>query len=1019
MKLLRRFSYFVLLLSLISCGGGSLSNGGDGNGGSNGGGTTPDPIAISLALSNQEVTRTSSVTVTATITQGNNLLTGTDVSFATDLGTLSPVLSTITTDAQGVAVITLNAGTDVGTGIITVSLSSGETNTIQFNIPPIDIALVLSNEMVTVGVSTTVTATITQGNDVLTGTDVSFTTDLGTLSPVLSTITTDAQGVAVITLNAGTDVGVGTLNAFLESGESNTIEFNIPPILISLNLSSDTVSGQAPITVNAVVSQGSSVLSGTVVNFTSTLGAFSPSSGTALTDANGVTTITLTAGNVRGAGTVTASLASGNTTKDISFTTQGDDIGIVGDININVGLVDKSGTSTQTITASKSGKLIATVNGITSPVIVTFTSTVGDIPIATAITNSDNQASVDILAGDSLGAGTVTASIATGENGQVLLVVGASNVLMGSGSPFQEGVADISLNTISAGGTTVVTVNIIDDQGSLFKEPVEVNFSSSCTSLATPSASLSSPIITSNGVATSTYLAKGCVGDDPISVNANAGGINLSAATSVNVLPASVGSIEFISATPENIGILGTGALGGAESSTVVFKVLDTNANPVNNQVVNFSLNTNVGGVALIPSSATTDNNGFVQTVINSGTVATSVRVKADIAGSSPLISSQSSVLVVSTGIPDQDSFSLSADILNVEGWDLEGSEVQVTARMADAFNNPVPDGTAVSFTTEGGSIDPSCTTLNGACTVTWRSQFPYPEGHVLIHDSDSSEGNGAGNENDINVNGATVHPAQPVNTLGQKFGGRATITATAIGEESFPDLNGNGRFDASEVAAFKGLNISGLPYDLKEAFVDHNEDGKYNPAEGGDVNNSGKLEEFMDFNNDSVFTQNDGLYNGVLCALDANGQPAHAGCSSTQKSINVRRSLVLIMSGSNGFVTLNATNDALSKGDPNINPNDTTVYIAGENTGSAVVTIADLHNQPLPAGTKINFTASAGSVVAGASNVWPNDNHNGGIRFSVSIKGEKEPKSGLLSVTIETPNGVKESIGFANIVIQ
>jgi hypothetical protein len=911
MKLLRHFSYIVLFMSLISCGGGSLST--DGNAGGN---TTTDPFVISLSLSDQNVSASAPVTVSATVTQGNKAVADSVVSFAATLGAFLPNTGTALTDANGVATITLTAGSEYGTGIITASLASGE---------------------------------------------------------------------------------------------SSDISFIIDPVVISLSLSNQNVSGLAPVTVSATVTQGNNGIADTVVSFAATLGAFSPSSGTALTDANGVATITLTAGNVRGAGTITASLASGEA-KDISFTTQGDDIGVVGDINISVKLLDKSGNETQTITASKPGKLVATVNGITSPVIVSFASTVGDIPISTAITDSNNQASVDILSGNSLGAGTVTAAISTGETGQVLLVVGASNVLMGSGDPFQEGVAEVSLAQISAGGTTVVTVNIVDDQGALFKEPVEVNFSSSCTSLTTPSASLSSPITTSNGVATSTYLAKGCVGDDPISVNANAGGISLSSTTSVDVLPASVGSIEFISATPENIGILGTGALGGAESATVVFKVLDTNSNPVNNQVVNFSLNTDVGGVQLIPTSATSDNNGFVQTVVNSGSVATSVRVKADIAGSSPLISSQSSVLVVSTGIPDEDSFSLSADILNPEAWDLDGTEVEVTARLADAFNNPVPDGTAVSFTTEGGSIDPSCTTTNGACTVTWRSQFPFPEGHVLMHDSDSIEANGEGNENDLNVNGVTVHPAQSNNTLGQKFGGRATIIATAIGEESFPDLNGNARFDASEMTAFLGNNISGLPYDLKEAFVDHNEDGLYNPAEGGDVNDSGKLEEFMDFNNDSVFTSTDKKYNGVLCSI-----PAHAGCA-TQKSLNVRRSLVLVMSGSTGFITLNATIDAVPSGG---NSNDSTVNIAGENTGGAVVTIADLHNQPMPAGTKINFTATAGSVVAGGSNVWPNDNHNGGRTFSVSIKGEKEPKAGSLTLSIETPSGVKESVAIANIVIQ
>ena len=388
-------------------------------------------------------------------------------------------------------------------------------------------------------------------------------------------------------------------------------------ITITLAISNTTVTGAAPVTVTATVMQGTTAVVGRAVTFTSGLGAFSPASGTALTNDSGVAEITLTAGSIRGAAEISASISTGeSSTVPLGFTTQGDDISVVGDVNISVTLVDTDGNPTNTITSSKPGKAIATIEGISSPVIVNFVSTVGEIPIGSALSNSNNQASVDIFAGDSLGAGSITASITSGETGEVLFVVGSSTVTMGSGTPFVEGVADISLAQISAGGTSVVSVSVVDDQGNLFTEPVEINFSSSCSKQSPPTATLSTPITTSNGVATSTYLAKGCVGDDPINVTANAGGINLSANASINVLPADVGSIEFVSSTPENISILGTGSVGGSESATVVFRVLDTNSNPVNNQQVNFALNTNVGGIKIIPENATTDNNGLVQTVL-------------------------------------------------------------------------------------------------------------------------------------------------------------------------------------------------------------------------------------------------------------------------------------------------------------------------------------------------------------------------------------------------------------------
>ena len=77
-------------------------------------------------------------------------------------------------------------------------------------------------------------------------------------------------------------------------------------------------------------------------------------------------------------------------------------------------------------------------------------------------------------------------------------------------------------------------------------------------------------------------------------------------------------------------------------------------------------------------------------------------------------------------------------------------------------------------------------------------------------------------------ADGVTPNPS----SLGQPYGGRVTITGTAVGEESFPDTNGNGRFDDSELAAFLGNNTSGLPYDLDEAYTDYNEDGFLNPFE-------------------------------------------------------------------------------------------------------------------------------------------------------------------------------------------
>ncbi len=377
-------------------------------------------------------------------------------------------------------------------------------------------------------------------------------------------------------------------------------------------------------------------------------------------------------------------------------------------------------------------------------------------------------------------------------------------VTMGSGIPpaFNAGTIAVAVPNLAAGGGTSLTVSLATAAGALYLESTTITFSSACLAqgLATaPSVS------TSTGVATTTYSATGCSGADVITASATAEGRSLSATGSVTVAPAVVGSVEFISATPQIIGLQGTGGVGLPETSTVVFRVVDSTGGPVAGAPVTFGLDTSVGGITFSPANAVSGADGRVQTVVTSGTVATSVRVSATETGLG--IGTQSSQLVITTGLPDKDSVSLAVECNNVEGFDLDGTEVEVTARLSDRYNNPVPDGTAVTFNTEGGNVLGSCSTQttatqSGLCSVTWTSSNPRPSN------------------------------------------GRSTIIAAAIGEESFVDTNGNGVFDGADTWT-----------DLAEAFRDDNENNAYDLGEF-----------FVDFNLDAVRSPADGLFNGLLC---------------------------------------------------------------------------------------------------------------------------------------------------------
>lgn len=496
---------------------------------------------------------------------------------------------------------------------------------------------------------------------------------------------------------------------------------------------------------------------------------------------------------------------------------------------------------------------------------------------------------------------------------------------------FTQGTLALGVDSISAGGSTTVTANLVDADGNPYTQSVSVAFNSSCA--ATGQATLDTPLDTSSGTAISNYVATGCSGADTITATATPGANTISASATVTVQPPVIGSLQFESATPANIGIRGFGL---TESSAVQFRVLDTQGNPASAQDVSFALNTTIGGISLAPDTAVSDANGFVTTFVTSGTVATSVRVTASLTANTA-INTQSDSLVISTGIADQDSFSLSASILNPEGWDVDNTPVEILILAADRFNNPVPDGTAIFFTVEGGQVDSSCLTQTGQCTVTWRSSSPRPAD------------------------------------------GRVTLLATAIGEESFVDVNGNNVLDDTDTFT-----------DRPEAFRDDDEDGVYDVG----------VEEFRDFNSNNIRDPGDGQYNGALC----NAANVTNVCS-TSRNIFVDNSLVLTMSGSTAFIDL--------RDGPNPGASNPVASITAGTT--AFLYVFDVNGQPMPAGTTVALSTSNGNIATGRNFTVPSTNvpissAGSPLIYTIAIEADTEPSTGTLTVDITTPRGVTTS---------
>lgn len=711
------------------------------------------------------------------------------------------------------------------------------------------------------------------------------------------------------------------------------------------------------------------------INFEVDLGELSQSS--KLTDANGDALITLSNETLSiGAGTATASFGDITTNQFYEFVNN-DTPETPSKITTNIRL---NGVSVSQFKADEQVLVTSTLlDSNDAPIageIISFTADVGTLSTSTALTDFNGIASVSLTGGESIGAGIITATYSESEssaptnsvNYEIIsadAIVTDSNVRIGyfdSNSSFVEGKIKLSVdnNTISAGGTLGLSVDLVDSEDNKISTPTPVTFTSNC--VLNNNAVIDETVFSVRGNAQATFEDNSCAGvsgtSDVIIASITVNGVTNTADADIEITGEQLGSIEFISAEPNSIVLKGTGGQGKQETSTLTFRVKSNLNNVLAQQEVSFSLDTEVGGITLSRNDGLTNSQGLVTTQVLAGSVPTSVRVTAkatmEVNGESIDVQSQSDILSVNTGLPEQRSFTIGASVFNPEADLYNGEESVITARLADNFNNPVPDGTTVSFTTEGGVIEPSCTTTNGACSVTWTSAEPREDDH------------------------------------------RITILATALGHETFFDSNGNNVFDNNDgEAVVKGEVSSGMErhialpsgfIDMSEAWRDDNENNTRDTGEA-----------FLDYNNDNSFTTEDGVFNGPQC-IDS------ACADENNRAIHVRKALILIMSGSNANFALTS---------------DGTVYEDSSGTSATIPDIAnntfrtfqfsfsDEQGEVLPFGTNVSVTTTEGLLQGVTNYTVPNTKSSGHyMEFSLINRGNGGGAPAVLSITITTQKG-------------
>jgi predicted extracellular nuclease len=621
----------------------------------------PANVALVAVPSTLPVDNLSTLTATVTDQYGNVVADGTLVSFTTSLGNVSPASATT---VNGVATATLSS-TVAGVATVTATVGSLSATAQVTFVVPTSITLVAAPSTLPVGSLSTLTATVFDqfNNPIADGVVVSFTTDLGNISPASATT---VNGVATATLSS-TVAGVATVTATV-NGLSATAQVTfVVPTSVTLVAAPSTLPVGSLSTLTATVFDqfNNPIADGVVVSFTTDLGNISPASATTV---NGVATATLSS-TVAGVATVTATVNGLSATAQVTFV-----------VPTSVTLV----AAPSTLPVGSLSTLTATVfdqfnNPIADGVVVSFTTDFGALSSSSATTV--NGTATVTLSSTLPGVATVTATVGSlSATVEVTFTVGApANVTL------------VALpSTLPVGSLSTLTATVTDQYGNVVADGTLVSFTTDLGNVSPASAT------TVNGVATAT-LSSTVAG--VATVTATVGSLSATA------------QVTFTPDVPANVALVAVPSTLPVDNlSTLTATVTDQFGNPVaDGTTVNFTTSlgtlsgssaTTVNGVATVTLSSTLPGVAVVTATVGSLNATTQVTFTAGAPFSVTLVAVPSTLPV--------------------------GSLSTLTATVTDQFGNFVANGTVVNFTTSLGTLSgSSATTVNGVATVTLSSTLP------------------------------------------------------------------------------------------------------------------------------------------------------------------------------------------------------------------------------------------------------------------------------------------------------
>ncbi len=452
---------------------------------------------------------------------------------------------------------------------------------------------------------------------------------------------------------------------------------------------------------------------------------------------------------------------------------------------VNIGAVqlfDLNGTLTQVITSEGVTAKVKVTDqagrGI-SGALVTFNAT-GGVVLGSAngavLTNVEGEATISIAPESTELNGAYKLSAVAEYDGtsatskDTLFSLQALQVVLSS--------LNIAEPVLASGASTNVSLKTTNQSG-LIQNNVSVKFSASCGTFEPET------VVSSNqGDVISAYKAISAADElceGPVRISASLPNSNVTTSATIDVTPIQADALVYTTEGAVDLGIKGSGS---ATSGQIEF-TLYANGVPAKDKEVRVSIQKAPADLSFVslnnraPQVIKSDPNGKVRVNLYPGDLPGPVEIQATLV-SEPSVYALSKNVKVSTGRATQNGLSVSVE-KNVLRNDADGDTSRITVRLVDRTGNPVPNGTVVSFVSEGGRVDSHCSTNNGQCNVTLSTQNPRP------------------------------------------LDGRVSVLAYVEGDKSYQDRDGDNLYTA-------GVDV--LTQNIGDVFRDDNENNKHDVGE-------------------------------------------------------------------------------------------------------------------------------------------------------------------------------------------